>query len=198
LQQPDGNFAQNFWIDGTPYWCGTQLDEVAFPIMLAWRLWKTNLLEDFDPYPMVTAGAGFLIRYGPATQQERWEENSGYSPSTLAASIAALICAADFARDRGEWKDAVFVEDYADFLESHIERWTVTTQGTLVREVPKHYIRVNPVDINDTKPDEDPNTGILAIRNRPPGELVEFSAKEVVDPDSLNWFATASGRPTMR
>jgi glucoamylase len=75
----------------------------------------------------------------------------------------------------------VFVEDYADFLESHIERWTVTTQGTLVREVPKHYIRVNPVDINDTKPDEDPNIGILAIRNRPPGELVEFLAKEVVD-----------------
>src|SRR5258707_912647 len=46
-QQPDGSFAQNFWIDGTPYWTGIQLDEVAFPIMLAWRLWKHGDLEKF-------------------------------------------------------------------------------------------------------------------------------------------------------
>ena len=87
-QQPDGGFAQNFWIDGTPYWRSIQLDQVAFPIMLAWRLWKAGELGDFEPYPMVKAAAGFLIRHGPVTEQERWEENSGYSPSTLAASIA--------------------------------------------------------------------------------------------------------------
>ena len=79
-QQPDGGFAQNFWIDGTPYWRSIQLDQVAFPIMLAWRLWKAGALGDFEPYPMVKAAAGFLIRYGPATQRERWEESSGYSP----------------------------------------------------------------------------------------------------------------------
>lgn len=180
-QHPDGGFAQNSWIDGTPYWRGIQLDEVAFPIMLAWRLWKANALGDFEPYPMVKAGAGFLIRHGPATQQERWEENSGYSPSTLAASIAALICAADFAKQRGERETAVFLEEYADFLESHIERWTVTTQGTLVRGTPKHYIRITPVDINNPEPDEDPNFGTLAIRNQPPGERIEFPAREIVD-----------------
>ena len=101
-QQPDGGFAQNFWIDGTPYWRGIQLDQVAFPIMLAWRLWKAGALGDFEPYPMVKAAAGFLIRHGPVTEQERWEENSGYSPSTLAASIAGLVCAADFARSHGD------------------------------------------------------------------------------------------------
>ena len=100
-QRADGGFPQNFWIDGTPYWSGMQLDEVAFPVILAWRLWKADALGDFDPYPMVKAAAGFLTRMGPATQQERWEEDSGYSPSTLAACIAGLICAADFARARG-------------------------------------------------------------------------------------------------
>ncbi len=45
-QRPDGSFAQNFWIDGTPYWTGIQLDEVAFPIILAWRLWKVNGLGE--------------------------------------------------------------------------------------------------------------------------------------------------------
>ena len=47
-QQPDGGFAQNFWIDGTPYWSGVQLDEVAFPIILAWRLWKADALGDLQ------------------------------------------------------------------------------------------------------------------------------------------------------
>lgn len=180
-QEPDGGFAQAFWIDGTPYWRGIQLDQVAFPIMLAWRLWKAGALGDFEPYPMVKAAAGFLIRHGPVTEQERWEENSGYSPSTLAASIAGLVCAADFARGHGDQSMAVFIEEYADFLESHIERWTVTTQGTLVRETPKHYIRINPVDINNLEPYEDPNFGVLSVRNRRPGERIDFPAKEVVD-----------------
>src|ERR1700761_6159167 len=97
-QRTDGSFAQNFWIDGTPYWTGIQLDEVAFPIMLAWRLWKMGGLGEFDIFPFVESAAAFLVRYAPVTQQERWEENSGYSPSTLAAVIAGLICAADIAR----------------------------------------------------------------------------------------------------
>jgi len=149
--------------------------------MLAWRLWKTGALEGVDPYPMVRSGAGFLIRHGPATQQERWEECGGYSPSTLAAVIAALTCAADFADSYHDEEDAAFIRDYADFLESHVERWTVTTQGTLVPGIPRHYIRISPVDINNPEPNEDPNTGMLLIHNRPPGERAEFPAKEIVD-----------------
>ena len=51
-QKPDGSFAQNFWINGTPYWSGIQLDEIAFPIILAWRLWKLNGLAGFDVFPL--------------------------------------------------------------------------------------------------------------------------------------------------
>jgi glucoamylase len=92
-QHPDGGFAQNFWVNGDAYWSGIQLDEVAFPIMLAWRLRCEKGLSDFDPSNMVRKAAAYLIRNGPVTPQERWEEASGYSPSTLASNIAALICA---------------------------------------------------------------------------------------------------------
>ncbi len=180
-QQPDGGFPQNFWLDGTPLWGNVQLDEVAFPVMLAWRLWQAGGLGLFDPYPMVRQAARFLIEKGPATPQERWEEAGGYSPSTLAATIAALVCAASFARDRGDEAEAVFLEEYADFLESHVEAWTVTTAGSLLPGVPRHYIRIHPVDCSDPSPDEDPNHGVLELLNQPPDVSRFRPARDVVD-----------------
>jgi len=135
----------------------------------------------FDPYPMVLRAAGYLIRQGPVTPQERWEEASGYSPSTLASNIAALTCAACFARERGDEATAQFIQDYADFLECHIEAWTVTTEGTLVPGINHHFIRINPVEIGNPQPDEDPNRGVLAIRNRPSFLQTEFPARDIVD-----------------
>ena len=179
-QRGDGSFYQNFWIDGRPYWLGIQLDEVALPVILAWRLWKLGALGNFDPYSMVRRACGFLIREGPVTAQDRWEEASGYSPSTLAAHIAALICAAEFFADRGDESTAEFVRDYADFLESHVERWTVTTQGTLVPGLTRHYIRINPGEVSHCA-DEDPNCGTLVLANQRPGDRYEFPAKAIVD-----------------
>ncbi|HJX83970.1 MAG TPA: glycoside hydrolase family 15 protein, partial [Candidatus Angelobacter sp.] len=180
-QQPDGGFPQNFWIDGTPYWKGVQLDEVAFPIMLAWRLWREKALENFDPWPLIRSAAAYLIEHGPVTQQERWEESAGFSPSTVATNIAALICAADFARAQNEPQAAQFMEDFADFLETNVEKWTVTTQGSLVPEIPRHYIRILPASVDDVASSEDPNTGTIVIPNRPADAPWEFPAKEVVD-----------------
>lgn len=180
-QQEDGGFAQNFWVNGDPYWKGIQLDEVAFPIMLAWRLKRQNALQDFDPYPMVMRAAGYLLRHGPVTQQERWEEVGGYSPSTLAASIAALVGAAVFARDRGDKATASFLEEYADFLESHVEAWTVTTDGVLVPGIKRHYMRILPASVDNPHPDDDPNRSMIVIANRPPGSQRVFPAKEIVD-----------------
>jgi len=180
-QQEDGGFPQNFWINGEPYWRGIQLDEVAFPILLAWRLRREKALREFDPYPMVLRATSYLIRHGPATQQERWEEVSGYSPSTLASNIAALICAASFARERGDLTTAEFLEDYADFLECHVETWTVTTDGVLLPDIKRHFIRIHPADVSDPRPDEDPNHGVLGIANRPPGTQWEFPAKDIID-----------------
>jgi glucoamylase len=180
-QEENGGFAQNFWIDGEPYWRGIQLDEVAFPILLAWRLKRENALQDFDPYPMVSRAAAYLVRHGPVTPQERWEEASGYSPSTLASNIAALICAACFTRERGDEATAKYLEEYADFLECHVESWTVTTEGTLLHGVTRHYMRILPASADNPNPDEDPNQGNITIANLQSGTRNVFPAKEVVD-----------------
>jgi glucoamylase len=180
-QRGDGGFPQNFWIDGRPYWNGIQLDEVSFPITLAWRLYKEGALKDFDPYPMVRSAARFLIAHGPTTPQERWEENSGYSPSTLAANIAALICAACFARERGDLVSAQFLEECADFLEANVEAWTVTNQGFLVPGIKRHYVRINPTDIGNPEADDSLDGKLVLIKNRPPGSQYEFPAAEIVD-----------------
>jgi glucoamylase len=181
-QREDGGFYQNFWIDGSPYWTGIQLDEVSFPIILAWRLWKANGLANFDPYHIVRRACGYLIREGPVTKQERWEEAGGYSPSTLAVNIAALVCAAEFLESRGDSHTAEFVLCYADFLESHIEKWTVTEKGSLVPGIARHYIRINPaVSSEGSTGDEDPDKGELVLANQKPGDRYKYPANQIVD-----------------
>ncbi|MGC2401613.1 MAG: glycoside hydrolase family 15 protein [Acidobacteriaceae bacterium] len=180
-QKPDGSFAQNFWIDGTPYWKGIQLDEVAYPLILAWRLWKLDGLGNFDVLPFVERAAGFLVRHAPVTQQERWEESAGYSPSTLAVVISGLICAADMTRANGFAELAVFLEEHADWIEAHLEDWTVTNNGSLLPGVPRHYMRVRPPQCGDDYAGENCNEEIVRINNRGPGERFEFEARNVVD-----------------
>jgi len=180
-QQPNGGFAQNFWIDGTPYWSGQQLDEVAFPILLAWRLWKANGLGELDPFPFVERAAGYLVRQGPITHQERWEENAGYSPSTLAAVISALICAAEMARDRGAAELGEFLEEYADWIERHLEDWTVTNEGVLEPSVRRHYMRIRPPETGEAYACEECGKETIRLNNRPPGTRTEFEAREIID-----------------
>jgi glucoamylase len=180
-QKPDGSFAQNFWIDGTPYWTGIQLDEVAFPMILAWRLWKLDGLGNFEVFPFVERAASFLVRHAPVTQQERWEEAAGYSPSTLAAVIAGLICAAEIARAHESPEIAQFLEEYADWIQSHLEDWTVTSEGVLDPEIKRHYIRVRPPECGEPYAREGCGREAVRISNRGPGERFEFEAREVLD-----------------
>lgn len=161
-QLKDGSFPQKFFIDGEPWLSDAkQLDEYSFPIILAYHLREANLLGQFDPAGMVLASAGALIANGPMTAQERWEEQEGYSPSTLATNIAALVCAA-------QWADAAtaqFLLEYADFLEAHLEPWCVTTQGTLVPGITQHYIRILPAhNSGGFIFPEDPNTATIQMR----------------------------------
>ena len=166
IQQPDGRFPQNSWINGVAYWPGVQLDEVAAPILLAWRLRREQVsLGSFDPSPMIMRAAAFLIRQGPVTAQDRWEENAGYSPSTLATVIAGLVCAADFVPGTDPTGTADFILRYADWLASHVEDWTATTAGELVAGRPRHYIRINPTDAESPDPDANPNSTRLQVAN---------------------------------
>jgi glucoamylase len=164
-QGRDGAVPQNSWIDGTAYWHGKQLDQVAAPILLAWRLREANALGLFEPWTPVMRAARYLVLHGPVTGQERWEENSGYSPSTLASMIAGLVCAADFARRNAGSLAADFLLDYADWLSSHVEQWTVTSHGELVPGKPRHYIRINPADPEQPGRLCTPDDALLQIAN---------------------------------
>ena len=165
IQRPDGSFPQNSWIDGTAYWSGLQLDQVAFPILLAWRLHKQDALDLFSPRAMILRAAARLIAQGPVTAQDRWEENAGYSPSTLAVVIAALVCTAEWAKEFGKTEVADFILAYADWLAAHVEEWTVTTEGELIEGLPRHYIRINPADPVAPDPHADPNKTIIQLAN---------------------------------
>jgi glucoamylase len=194
-QRPDGGFAQNFWIDGTPYWCGIQLDEVAFPIMLAWRLWKRNSLEGFHVIPFVEKAAGFLVRYAPITQQERWEEIAGYSPSTLAAVIAGLVCAADLAKAHHAPELAGFLEDYADWIEARLDEWTTTDDGILLPGVGRHYMRIRPPCEGEAFHNPGVAPGRVVLANREPGERADFDAREIIDAGFLELVRYGIRRP---
>jgi glucoamylase len=125
-QKPDGSFPQNSMLDGKPFWASVQLDEVAFPLILAYQLgrYDKKLYQDH-----IKKAADFIVKNGPSTPQERWEEESGYSPSTIAAEIAGLVCAAEIARKNGDQKSADLWLATADDWQSNVEKWTATSTG---------------------------------------------------------------------
>jgi enterochelin esterase-like enzyme len=125
-QKADGSFPQNSWLDGRPFWGSLQLDEVSYPLVLAYQLGRT----DNETYVKhVRPAADFIVKHGPFTPQERWEEKSGYSPSTIAAEIAGLTCAAEIARRNNDDASAAIYTAAADDFARNVERWTVTTTG---------------------------------------------------------------------
>jgi glucoamylase len=132
-------------------------------------------------FPFVERAAGFLIRHAPITQQERWEENAGYSPSTLAAVIGGLICAAEIARAHDSMELAVFLEEFSDWIEGHLEDWTVTNNGVLHAEIKRHYMRIRPPECGEAYAHESCGKETVRISNRPPGTRYEFEAREIVD-----------------
>ena len=124
-QRADGHFPQNVQVDGRRKWTGIQMDEQALPIVLAWQLGRS----DAATWRKLRRTAEFIVRHGPETEQERWENQSGYSPGTIAAEIAGLICAADLARRNGATDDAARYERVADRWAGSVQRWTATTNG---------------------------------------------------------------------
>ncbi len=182
-QEADGHWPQNMWMDGTSYWGGVQMDEAAFPILLADALRRMKELNGLNPWPMVRRAASFLVCNGPVTQQDRWEEDGGYSPFTLAVEIAALLAAADFADEAVETHVARYLRETADTWNAHIEPWTYVTGTELARQVgvEGYYVRIAPPEVADAA---SPVDGFVPIKNRPPGESTAPSAY-IVSPDAL-------------
>ncbi len=165
IQRDDGSMPQNCWIDGSAYWGGRQLDESAAPVLLARRLAAAKSLGGFDPWPLVLRATAYLLLSGPSTGQERWEENGGYSPSTLAAILAAVISTATFAKERGEEEIHDFLTTYADWVHAHLGDWTCTRKGTLDPEIPHHFVRIVPPAEDASGPAGDPADVTIMLKN---------------------------------
>ncbi|SFX54850.1 glucoamylase [Thermoactinomyces sp. DSM 45891] len=184
-QQEDGSFPQNSRMDGTPYWTGIQLDQVAYPLILAWQLGETDR-ETYENH--LKPAADYIVNRGPSTPQERWEEEMGYSPSTIAAEIAGLICVADIAEENGDQASADLYTGVADDWANNIEKWTFTKTGG--HGDGEYFIRIDqngnpddgaPLEINN-------GGGTYDERNIVDGgflELVRLGVKGPFDPSIL-------------
>lgn len=167
-QQPDGHLAQNTRVTGEPYWTSVQLDETAAPMLLAWQLKRT----DASTLDGLRRAAEFMVSYpnAPFTEQERWENQSGYSPATIAAEITGLVCLADLLGDTPEARRYLAI---ADQWASTVDDWTVTSTGPLSAD--PYYLRL-------TK-DGNPNAG--TTYNLGDNNVGEVDQRAVVDPSFL-------------
>jgi glucoamylase len=185
-QESDGHWSQNMWLDGTPYWHGIQMDETALPILLvdlAHREGVINRNERDAFWPMTRRAAAFLACNGPVSAQDRWEEEPGYSPFTIAAEIAALVVAADLAEAVGNTTVAAYLRETADAWNDSIERWLYVAGTTLAQQhgVDGYYVRVAEPERADAA---SPRDGFVPIKNRPPDQSTGPAAL-MVSPDAL-------------
>jgi glucoamylase len=192
-QDADGHWPQNMWLDGTPYWAGLQMDEIAFPILLADQLKRAEALGSVDPWPTVRKAASYLVRNGPVTQQDRWEEDPGYSPFTLAVEIAALVVAADFADAAGAHDEATYLRETADIWNGNVERWTYVADSELSQGlgVDGYYVRIAPDNGDDSVPLA---KSIVWLKNRP-NDVAGEPAGAIVSPDALALVRFGLRRP---
>ncbi len=173
-QEPDGSFPQNSDVNGAPVGTNLQLDEVADPIILAWQLGQ----RDPATWSHVKRAADFIVGWhddqghaAPYTPQERWENQAGYSPATIAAEIAGLVCAADLAQANGDSASAARYLATADAWRAHLNGWTLTTTGPYG---PAYYLRL-------TK-DGNPNAGTTySVGDSGP----TLDQRRIVDPSFL-------------
>lgn len=139
-QQADGSMPRNSLVNGktAPDSFGTQLDEVAYPLLMAHQLGLTDatLYEQH-----IKPAANFVVARGPSFGSERWEEQSGFSPSTIAAEIAGLLAAADIADINGDAESARLWRAVADDYQRSIKGWTVTTNGS--KSADPYFIRLS-------------------------------------------------------
>jgi glucoamylase len=138
-QLPDGSMPRNSLVNGkvAPDSFNTQLDECSYPVLMAYQLG----LNDASLYENhIKPAANFVAAHGPSFGPERWEEQGGYSPSTIAAEIAGLVAAAETAHHNHDDASAAVWLGVADDYQRSIKGWTVTTTGPLA---PRYFIRLS-------------------------------------------------------
>jgi len=183
-QEADGHWPQNMFVDGRPNYQGIQLDEIGFPILLAFLAAREPTLDEHQLaafWPTVQKAATYLLRHGPVTPLDRWEQFSGYSVFTLAVEIRALMAAADYALKIGETEFAENALRVAQDWDSKIEDWTYVRGTALAKRLglEGYYAFVIPSQPADLAPAQRP---IPVPRWAGNGVA---TAGEIVSPDAL-------------
>ena len=139
-QLADGAMPRNSLLNGkaAPDTGGLQLDEVAYPILMDLQ---AGLSADASLWAShVRPAADFLVAHGPSDGNERWEEQTGYSPSTIAAEIAGLTAASVIAAAHHDQERSRLYQATADYFQRSIKSWAVTTTGP---DAPSYFIRLS-------------------------------------------------------
>jgi glucoamylase len=120
---------------------------------------------------------------GPVTPEDRWEEDAGYSPFTLAVEVSALLAAADFADENAEPDTAAYLRQTADIWNANIERWTYVTSSKMGERygIDGYYVRIGSADVADAA---SPHFGFVPIKNRTPDQS-SANAADLISPDAL-------------
>lgn len=141
-QKNDGSWHQNQWLGGTPFWTNLQLDQVAFPVLLAGMLADRDALDGIFVADMARSALSFLLAMGPVSPQDRWEESSGTNPFTLSVMIAALVSGARFLEE----PERQWALRFADYWNSRIEDWCAVDESSFTRthNIDSHYVKVIP------------------------------------------------------
>ncbi|MGH7583475.1 MAG: glycoside hydrolase family 15 protein, partial [Gemmatimonadales bacterium] len=185
-QESDGHWAQNMWLDGTPYWNGVQMDETALPVLLVDLAQRDGGLPEPEApryWPMVRAAAGYILRNGPVSPQDRWEEDAGFSPFTVGAEIAALLAAADLAERCDELPVAKFLRETADCWHGCIDRWMYARDTDLAHRVgvDGYYVRVAPLVDEENVSRMQASIPVCNV----PNDTASSRACDLVSPDAL-------------
>jgi glucoamylase len=131
---------------------------VALPVLLAAKLRAVGHLTFSNPeQDMVRRAIAFIVRRGPMTDQDRWEENAGISPFTLTVCICALVVSADYFGP----VERSYILALADCWNERIEDWTYFKNGTLANGSDEggYYVRLCP------RPADGGPTGSINRRN---------------------------------
>jgi glucoamylase len=184
-QLADGSMPRNSLLNGKPApdTGGTQLDEAAYPILMAQ---EAGLGGDATLYQdHIRPAADFLVSHGPSFGVERWEEQSGYSPSTIAAEIAGLTAASAIAASHGDTARAQLYQATADDFQRMIKTWTVTTTGP---DGPRYFIRLSKTGdpnaaINYSLGNGGPTLDQRAVLDGGFQELTRLGELPISDPD---------------
>jgi glucoamylase len=184
-QEADGHWSQNSWLDGRPYWSGIQIDETGFPVLLYDMLLRSGAIPQSDRArytAMILGAVGYIVRNGPTTQQDRWEEDGGYSAFTIAVEISALLAAADALAAAGQPSVARYLLETADGWNEQIDDWAYARDTDLSRRlgIDGYYMR-----IGYSEGDAHARShGLIPIRNRAESNLA-LEAGMLISPDAL-------------